>query len=609
MRHPLRTASIVAIALLAAGPAFAQIDLAGEWAGTFHEDLPHRGGMRLADYTGLPLNEAGWRKGHSWDEAARSTRERQCIPHVGTYAMRGPATIRFQKVIDPVTGQMEAYSLHGSYGRPRTIWMDGRPHPSDLAPHSWTGFSTGRWERNTLVVTTTHIKTGWLQRNGAPTSDLATMSEHFIRHGNYLMLVSIVKDPVFLDEPFIRTTNFVLSPSATANAWGNCGPAQIIDELGGRPKGSVPHYLPGVTAHVEEFLKYAGVPAEGARGGAATTYPEYQTRLRQAVDSDITRVWMGAPRASRVGRADRGPATDTVRVLPVQGDVYLVAGAGGNIAVQVGEEGILLVDTGAAGQAERVLAAIRQLSTQPIRFILNTHAHPDHVGGNERLARAGRSTDGGREIDSPGPGALILAHEAVLYAMGAPADKPGALPMPAAAWPTEGYAGAEKEVFFNGEAIQMRHQPGHSNGDSFVFFRRSDVIVTGDLFTTTGYPVLDVERGASLNGVIDGLNRMIDVAIPRDWQEGGTMIVPGHGRICDEADLVEYRDTITIIRDRIQDMADKGLTLAEVQAARPTFEYDGRYGETDGPWTTEMFVEAAYRELAAGRPTAPGGRR
>src|ERR1051326_6467785 len=153
-----RGAFLIIGALTACGCALAQIDLGGEWAATFHEDLPHRGGVQLGDYTGLPLNEAGWRKGHSWDESARSTFERQCIPHVVTYALRGPATIRFAKLADPVSGELTALSLTGSYGRPRTIWMDGREHPSALAPHTWAGYSTGAWERNTLVVTTTHIK-------------------------------------------------------------------------------------------------------------------------------------------------------------------------------------------------------------------------------------------------------------------------------------------------------------------------------------------------------------------------------------------------------------------------------------------------------------------
>jgi cyclase len=584
---------LVVIAAAMGRPSFAQVDLSGEWGGTFHEDLPHRGGMRLGDYTGLPYNEAGFRKAASWDEAARSLPERQCIPHVVTYALRGPATIRFSKVIDPVSGQLQAYSLHGSYGRPRTIWMDGRAHPSDLAPHTWGGFSTGRWERNTLVVSTTHIKTGWLQRNGAPTSDLATMTEFFSRYDDHLMVVTFVNDPVFLSEPFIRTTNFVLSPIANANAWGNCGPAQIVDELPGRPKGDVPHYLPGDTAHIAEFLKSTGVPLAGVRGGAETTYPEYAVKLRDGTASSANREPVRVPNREQ-------PARGEIRVQPVQGNLYMLAGAGGNIAVQVGKDGVLLVDAGAAEFTDKVLAAVRQLSDKPIRYILNTHADLEHMGGNERLARAGRSVGGGRPTDSAGPGALIFAHEDVLFTMSGARGNPS--PMPVAALPTEAYPGESKEVFTNGEAIQLLHQPAaHTSGDSVVFFRRSDVVVTGDIFSTTSYPVLDAKNGGTLNGVIAGLNRIIDLTVPEDWQEGGTMVIPGHGRVADEADVVEYRDMVTIIRDRLQDMIKKGMTLEQVKAARPTFEYDGRYGMTTGPWTTDMFVEAAYRDLAGAK--------
>jgi glyoxylase-like metal-dependent hydrolase (beta-lactamase superfamily II) len=597
----LRTPLLAAI-LVTGGPAFGQIDLSGEWAGTFHEDLPHRGGMRLADYTGLPYNEAGWRKGHAWDEAARSTFERQCIPHVATYALRGPATIRFLKDIDPVTGEIHAYQLHGSYGRPRTIWMDGRPHPSDLAPHTWGGFSTGRWERNMLVVETTHIKAGWLQRNGAPTSDLATMREHFTRYGDYLMVVTFINDPVYLEEPFIRTTNFVLSLPSNANAWGNCGPAQIVDELGGRPKGSVPHYLPGETAHIEEFLKYSGVPAEGARGGAATTYPEYMAKLARGTDLD-NRLFpppVAGRTLPRVAPPLSSETSSEIQVLPVQGNVYMLAGAGGNIAAQVGDDGILLVDSGTGAAVDKVIAALRKLSNKPIRFILNTHMHLDHMGGNERLAAAGSMAGGGRADDRPRPGALVLATEAVLNAVSAPAGQTPLLPF--GAWPTEGYPGDSKEVFFNGEAIQLFHPPAaHTDGDSLVFFRRSDVIATGDIFVTESYPWIDVARGGTIDGVVAGLNRIIDIAIPKDWQEGGTMIVPGHGRISDEADVVEYRDMVSIIRDRIQAMIQKGMTLEQVKAARPTLEYDPRYGSQTGPWTTDMFIEAAYRTLSGKR--------
>jgi cyclase len=593
---PLSTGPRLAIVILAtAASALAQIDLGGEWAATFFEDLPHRGGVQLGDYTGLPLNEAGWRKAQSWDESARSTFERQCIPHVVTYAMRGPANIRFSKIVNPVSGELQAYSLLGSYGRPRTIWMDGREHPSPLAPHTWAGFSTGHWERNMLVVETTHIKTGWLLRNGAPTSDLATMTEFYTRYGNYLMLVSFVNDPVYLDEPFIRTSNFVLSLTTSADAWGNCGPAQIIDELGGRPPGWVPHYLPGQTAHIEEFLKKSGVPAAGARGGAATTYPEYMVKLQKnEVDSRIFPPIALGQSFPRVVSPQTSETEGDIQVLPVQGNVYLLAGAGANMAVQVGDDGVLLVDTGNGKYTDQVLAAIRKLSNKPIRFIVDTNANPDHMGGNERLAAAGRAAGGGRASDSAGPGAMVFAQEAVLAAVSAPTGQKAL--MPVGAWPTESYP-EWKELFLNNEAVQIFHVPAaHSDGDSLLFFRRSDVVVTGDIFSTITFPVIG--KGGSINGVIAGLNRIIEVTIPKDWQEGGTMVIPGHGRICDEADVVEYRDMVTIIRDRIQAMIKKGMTLDQVKAARPTLEYDSRYGSDTGPWTTSMFIEAVYRNLS-----------
>ena len=353
---------LAAVAVLAAAPpAHAQLDVSGEWASTFHEDLPHRGGMRLGDYTGLPLNEAGWRKAQSWDEAARSLPERQCIPHVVTYALRGPATIRFSKVVDVESGRLIAYSLVGSYGRPRTIWMDGREHPSDLAPHTWGGFSTGTWERNTLVVTTTHIKTGWLQRNGAPTSDLATMKEHFIRHGDHLLVVSFVNDPVFLSEPLVRTTNYVASPTANANAWGQCGPAQIGDELPGRAKGEVPHYLPGDLRTSRTSSRAPAFPPRALAAAAPRSIPSTAARCRSAWRPPIASSRRRRPPAPSRSAARPKP-TGEVRVIPVQGNVHMLAGAGGNIAVQVGEEGVLLVDSGAGNMTDKVLAAIRQLA-------------------------------------------------------------------------------------------------------------------------------------------------------------------------------------------------------------------------------------------------------
>src|ERR1700722_16128372 len=557
------------VILLAAGSAFAQIDLGGEWAATFHEDLQHRGGVRLGDYTGLPLNESGWRKAQSWDESARSTYERQCIPHVITYAMRGPANIRFSKIVDPVSGELQGYSLLGSYGRPRTIWMDGREHPSDLAPHTWAGFSTGHWERNMLVVETTHIKTGWLLRNGAPTSDLATMTEYYTRYGNYLMLARFVNDPVYLDEPVIRSSNFVLSLTTNVAAWGNCGPAQIIDELGGRPKSWVPHYLPGQTAHVQEFLAKSGVPAEAARGGGATTYPEYIAKLeKNDLDNRIFPPPARDKSFPRVVSPQTSETTGEIQVLPVQGNVYLLAGAGANMAVQVGEDGVLLIDTGDGKATDQVIAAIRKLSNKPIRFIVDTNVYPDHIGGNERLAAFGKAPGGGRASDSGGPGAMVFAHESVLAAVSAPSGQKGL--MPGGGWPTETYPDW-KELSLNNEAIQIFHVPAaHSEGDSLVFFRRSDVIATGDIFGTNTYPVID--KGGSINGGIAGLKRIIEITSRKVGQEGDTMVIPGHGRICDEADVVEYRDIVIIIRDRIQAMIKKGMTIDQVKATGPRLE-------------------------------------
>jgi glyoxylase-like metal-dependent hydrolase (beta-lactamase superfamily II) len=582
MRYAFRTSVALAIAL-AATPAAAQIDLSGEWAGTFYEDLPHRGGMQLGDYTGLPLNEAGWRKAESWDEAVVATHERQCIPHVVNYALRGPATIRFSKITDPDSGKLIAWQLLGSYGRPRMIWMDGRPHPSDLAPHTWGGFSTGTWDRNTLVVSTTHIKMGWLQRNGAPTSDLTTMEERFVRHGDYLMVATFVNDPIFLSEPFVRTTNFVLNLTANANAWGNCAPQQTVDELPNAPRGYVPHHLPADTDHIREFVTKNNVPADGARGGAQTTYPEYQKTLEQLAKN------AGDPRnlpqqpgpRSENPRRKESPlpvAAGAIKVLPVQGNIYLLSGAGANLVVQIGEDGVLLVDSGARAQADAVLAAIRQLTDKPIRFIINTHFDLDHVGGNELLGKPGA------------PAVMVMANEGVLRAASAAG-------LPGAAWPTDSYAGATKDMFANGEAIQLFHHAAHTRGDSLVFFRRSDVLVAGGIYDITRYPVIDAAQGGTFAGILDALNHIIEITIPKDWQDGGTLVVPAQGRLSDESDVVEYRDMLTIIGDRIADSIKRGMTLEQVQASRPTFEYDGRYGMDTGPWTTKTFVEAVYREL------------
>jgi cyclase len=586
----MRPRFLLLAAILTAHPAFAQIDLSGEWSNITHEDINHRQSVEIGDYTGLPINEAARLKAESWDEAVLATHERQCIPHPVTYAMRGqPGNIRIGKIDDTDTGQIIAYTIHGTYGRPRTIWMDGRPRPSERAPHTWAGFSTGKWEANALVVTTTHIKMGWIMRNGVPTSDRATMTERFIRHGNHLVDVIIVNDPVYLSEPFIRTQDWRLNLTGEPNAWGACSPAQIADEIPNQKKGYVPHHLPGTNEHLREFQVKRGVSAEAARGGAETTYPEFASKMKSNSAGQV----LNPAKPAEAGGYKDLEKTGEIEVLAVQGNVYVIAGAGGNVAVQVGDDGVLLVDTGLTQYSDKVMAAIHQLSSKPIRFLVNTNARPDHTGGNELFAKAGSKMGGGLLVGGyAGDGAMVIAHEAVLKAMSAPAGKTA--PTPSAAWPTDAYPGESKEIYANAEGIEVLH-PGAANtdGDSIVYFRRSDVVVTGDIFSMTSYPVIDLQKGGSFNGVLAALNRVIDITIPKDWQEGGTMVIPGHGRIADEADVVEYRDMITIIRDRIQDMIKKGMLLQQVKDARPTRDYDGRYGDP------AAMIEAAYRELSS----------
>jgi glyoxylase-like metal-dependent hydrolase (beta-lactamase superfamily II) len=298
-------------------------------------------------------------------------------------------------------------------------------------------------------------------------------------------------------------------------------------------------------------------------------------------------------------QGERDFAGVEIEVLPVQGNVYMLIGAGGNTTVQVGSDGVLVVDTQFAGVSDKLLRAIGGLSSEPIRYVVNTHSHGDHIGGNEALILAGNTIAGGnvaRTIGDANLGAKAIAHENVLLRMLEQQPQP-----PQRAWPTDTYVEKRKEVHFNGEAVRILHQPAaHTDGDSIVHFRVSDVISTGDIFVTTGYPFIDTARGGHIEGIIAALNASIEIAVPKDRQEGGTMIVPGHGRISDEADVVEYRDMLTIIRDRVRHMIDAGLTLVEVRAAQPTADYDPRYGSDSGFWTTADFIDTVYRNLGEG---------
>jgi glyoxylase-like metal-dependent hydrolase (beta-lactamase superfamily II) len=287
--------------------------------------------------------------------------------------------------------------------------------------------------------------------------------------------------------------------------------------------------------------------------------------------------------------------------IHVQGNVYMIHGLGGNVAVQIGDTGILVVNTGLEQNSGKLIAAIRKLSDKPLQYIINTCAHPDQTGGNQALRKIGVTITGANvtgDIADAGEGAQIIAHENVLNRMSAPTGKIAAAP--SGAWPTDTYVSGQKEVFFNEEPVEVRWQPAaHTDGDSLVIFRRSDVIAAGDIFNTDSYPFIDVERGGSIQGEIDALNNIIDIAIPKHEEEGGTYIIPGHGRICDEFDVVEYRDMVTIVRDRIQNAIKKRMTLDQIQAAGFTKDYDARWSAAEGPGKAGNFVASIYRSLTA----------
>jgi glyoxylase-like metal-dependent hydrolase (beta-lactamase superfamily II) len=325
--------------------------------------------------------------------------------------------------------------------------------------------------------------------------------------------------------------------------------------------------------------------------------------LTQLLRAQVNSSAQQTQRSPTQAPAQPNAANAEVHILHVQGNVYMLVGAGGNITAQAGNEGVLLVDTGLAASSDKVAAAVRQISDKPIRYIINTHVHADHTGGNAAIAKLGSTIAGGNVVGTIGEsatqGAAVIAFQNILDRMSA-ANTPDTAPE--GAWPTDTYTGFEKKMFFNDEGIEIIHAPSaHTDGDSIVFFHRSDVISTGDIFVTETYPVIDLKRGGSIQGILDTLNRLIAMSIPAEKQEGGTMFIPGHGRLCDQADLVFYQEMVTIVRDRIQDMVDKHMTLEQVKAAKPTRDYDPRYGRTTGFWTTDMFVEAVYKNLS-GKP-------
>ncbi|HVZ22191.1 MAG TPA: MBL fold metallo-hydrolase [Vicinamibacterales bacterium] len=580
-------------ALAASAPGF---DLSGYWTAAMHEDALERGaGPELGDYGGFPVNDAARLFALSYDASRLTLRHHQCDGYVAPYSVRSIGNARAWEERDPHTQRLVAIHWYNqTFEGHRVIWMDGRPHPPAYAPHTWMGFSTGRFVGNALEVQTTHLKQGWLRRNGLPESDQATLVEFFVRHGDHLTHTSVISDPVYLVEPAVRTTDFFRQPVDHQNWLFNCDDGE---QILGRPPDVVPNYRVGANPFVQEFGAKYHLPAAAYLGGVETVYPELASRIPSLTDADGRAKLRPSPGEVTSRAVDPEPRDGEIHVWPLRSNLYLLAGDEGNIVVQVGDEGAFVVDTGSGRLAEKVVAAIRRLSEKPIQFIANTSFRAEHIGGNVALRAAGvdpsvSGTFFALQFADAGVGATIVAHQNVQTRMVAAAR-------PAAGNPSDTFLEERRRTFHNGDGIEMFWEPhAVTDGDSVVHFRRADVIVAGDVFTTTQYPVIDLQNGGSVEGEIRALNDILARTVYRHQEEGGTIVVPGHGYVCDEHEVVEYRDMVAIVRDRVRTMIAAGATLEQVKAARVTADYDPRYGAASGPWTTGMFVEAVYRDLS-----------
>jgi glyoxylase-like metal-dependent hydrolase (beta-lactamase superfamily II) len=506
----------------------------------------------------------------------------------------------------------------------RMIWLDGRPHPSAYAEHSWEGFSTGKFDGDTLVINATHIKEGFTRRNGVPSSFRATVVEHISLDEPYMTWVVTTFDPDYLTEPLVRSVTYIRAPTVQIPPYPCAAQQEEYrpEDIAGKYR--VPNFLIGENPFLSEVSFKYQVPLEGVRGGGETLYPEWRTKGMSLTAPNVQAkiVPTYSDESSRIAeRADaqpkRAPAYDKVEPIHVNGNVYLLGGAGANLALSVGGDGIVMVDSGAGPATDKVVATIQQInqvmkpderpnSASPfantwqsthtfaptaVRMILNTSANPDHVGGNEKMVRSEIFHPIGVEGVDELASEVIFAHENVARRM-------TEAKLPQRAIPSNTYFSDKYTVhrFINGEAVQLLHLANAvTDGDSAVWFRKSDVIVTGDVYNSDIYPPIDTEKGGSIDGEIAALNRLADMCVTEYMAEGGTMIVPAHGWVSDAADLGYYRDMMVIIRNRMQSMIDKGMTLQQIKAAKPTMDYDPLYGREPG--VTSQFVEAVYRSL------------
>ncbi len=511
--------------------AHAQIDVAGDWdqagGGIFgfqEEFLDRGGGPDLGDFAGLPINDALRYKASLYSPSWLTVPEHQCLPHPSTYQYRSPGGLSIVKEYEPVTQRLVAYRFYGSYGLARTVWMDGRPHPPANARHTYEGFSTGRWEGNRLAIETTHLKAGFLRRNGIAHSDRARMLEYFVRHDDYLTLVTAVEDPLYLDEPFVRSTDFRIDPRVNtrlaefggfvnggdgegfgaSDVFFKCAPTEEI----AIERGVVPSFMPGANEHLDMFAKRHNVPLEAALGGSATLYPEYGAGLRaQSARSDTS-----ATSAARSQRSAQPAQTEppAATSLHVAGQVWLVAAGGHNVTVQAGPEGVLVVNPGPEEVAGAVLAEIAKIAPgKRVRVIVDTDDAIGHLGGNATLA-TGPTPRAQR--------AAVIAHEnaSLRIAAAGLSDRHS---------PTETFFRGTRELYFNGEPIEIIHVPGAtSDGDVFVFFRESDVVVAGSVIEDLTYPVIRLDDGGTVNGTLAALNRVLDLTVAEWRAQGGTMV-------------------------------------------------------------------------------------
>jgi glyoxylase-like metal-dependent hydrolase (beta-lactamase superfamily II) len=626
---------LVFLAALGARPMLAQggkgagspTDISGTWRKIGQEDTHERGsGPDPGEYWGLPINDAARMRGDTYNEEWVSTSYiLQCRPHPTGYQPLGPDPMRIEQLTTPINRQLIAYRI--SYDETpgdRMIWLDGRPGLSPLAVHTWEGFSKGHFKGDTLIIESTHMKEAFHRRNGVPSSFRATTIEHISLDEPYLTWVVTTYDDDYLTEPVVRSVTYIRAPNVQIPPYP-CAAQQ--EEIGADADNyRVPNYFMGENPYLTEVAVKYKVPLEGVRGGAETTYPEWRVKglalkpptaqftLKPAYTDASTKI---AERADAMPK--RAPTYDKVEALHANGNVYMIAGAGGNIAASVGGDGVLLVDSGAEQAVDKVLAAIEDInrelrpperpdSASPfadtwqathafaptnIRTIINTSPIPDHVGGNAKIRNAPQFHPLGVLGEEEQGSEIILAQENA-------SKRIGEMGIPDDGVPTNTYFSARYNLhrFFNNQAVQVMHMANAlTDGDSVVLFRKSDVIATGDIYIADQYPPIDVDKGGSIDGEITALNKVFDLCVTEFMAQGGTIVIPGHGWMGDAADLGYYRDMLTVIRERIQKMVDGNMTLAQVKAAKPTMDYDPEYGREPG--VTSKFVEAVYRSISA----------